>query len=353
MYQEIFLEFIRLGFIAFGGPAAHVSMMHDRFVVEKKWLDDKHFLDLVSLSSVIPGPSSTELVLLIGRHRGGILGLYIAGLSFILPALSMVFGLSYLYVRFGDVPEIGNILTLISPVIVAIIMYAIYKLMIKVVKSYVQVVWIIIAFLLALMFNQIFVFLIVGLAGGLYPILFKKRQKLNELMSVWMIFWLFFQIGGTLYGSGYVLASYLDTFFVSTNYVSYQQVVDAITVGQITPGPVFTTAGFMGYVLSGNIVGGIFGAVGIFLPGFLLITFLYKVMEYLRQAAWFKYVLMTLNAAAIALMIHVVIDLTVIDFSLIKLFLTVISFGLLLSKKISTTKLILISIAISVIIAIT
>ncbi len=353
MYKEIFIEFLRLGCIAFGGPAAHVSMMHDRFVVEKKWLDDKHFLDLISLSSVIPGPSSTELVLLIGRHRGGILGLYIAGLSFILPALSMVFGLSYLYVSFVDVPEIGNILTMISPVIIAIIMYAIFKLITKVVKSYVQVLWIILAFLLALQFNQIIVFLIVGLAGGCYPILFKRNQKLNEMMSLWMIFWLFFQIGGTLYGSGYVLASYLETFFVSTNYVSIQQVVDAITVGQITPGPVFTTAGFMGYVLSGNIVGGMLGAIGIFLPGFLLITFLYKGMEYLRQAEWFKYVLMTLNAAAIALMMHVVIDLTVNDFSLMKLFLTVASFGLLLSKKISTTKLILLSIGVSILFTIT
>lgn len=353
MYLEIFVEFSRLGFIAFGGPAAHVSMMHDRFVDQKKWLDDKHFLDLMSLSSVIPGPSSTELVLLIGRHRGGILGLYVAGLAFILPALSMVLGLSFIYVEYGDIPEIGNVLSMIAPVIIAIIIHAVYKLILKVVKSYHQVLWIVFAFLLAFSLNQIAVFFIVGLSAFLYPFLFKRSHKAREAMSLLMIFWVFFQIGATLYGSGYVLASYLESFFVNTNILSFQQVIDAITVGQITPGPVFTTAGFVGFILSGNIFGGLLGALGIFLPGFLLITFLYNTMEYLRSASWFKHVLTALNAAAIALMAHVVIDLTMSDFSILKVILTVLSFGLLLSKKISSTVLILFAALLSVIVAFT
>lgn len=353
MYIELFIEFFRLGFVAFGGPAAHVSMMHERFVEKKQWLSDKHFLDLVSLSSVIPGPSSTELTLLIGRYRGGILGLWIAGISFILPALSMVLGISVLYVTYGDLSEVALILDYIIPVIIAIIMYAIVKLTQKILKRYMVGVWIVFSFLIAYVFNQVFVYLTISIFAGLFEHIKHKIPKMRESISLLMILWIFFQIGATLYGSGYVLASYLETFFVDTGILSLQQVIDAITVGQITPGPVFTTASFVGYVVSGSIVGGLLGALGIFLPGFLLITFLYRGIEYLRQAKTFQPILLALNAAAIALMLHVVIDLTLVEFTWIKFGLMILSFVLIMSKKISSTKLILLAIGISSIIVFT
>lgn len=353
MIKELFFEFLRLGFIAFGGPAAHISFMHERFVEKKGWLDDKHFVDLMSLSSVIPGPSSTELVLLIGRHRGGILGLWIAGLSFILPALSMVLGLSYLYVSYGELIEIGDLLTYLSPVIIAIILYAVYKLSVKVIRSYKHVLWVLFAFVIAFVLNQIVVFIIVSLFAFLYERLKAPQKQVLEGMSLFLILWLFFQIGATLYGSGYVLPSYLNTFFVDSGWLTYQQVIDAITVGQVTPGPVFTTAGFVGYILSGQVLGGILGAIGIFLPGFLLITFLYGGMKYLRQASWFQPILVALNAAAIALMMHVVIDLISVDFSWLNVLIIAVSFALLLSKKVSSMLLIMLGLLLSVIVVIT
>ena len=353
MYVELFIEFFRLGLVAFGGPAAHVSMMHERFVEKKQWLSDKHFLDLVSLSSVIPGPSSTELTLLIGRYRGGILGLWIAGISFILPALSMVLGISVLYISYGDLSEVSLILDYISPVIIAIIMYAIVKLTNKILSSYMIAFWIIFSFLIAFVFNQVFVFLIVSIFAGLLEQIKHKIPKIRESMSLIMILWIFFQIGATLYGSGYVLASYLETFFVDAGILSFQEVIDAITVGQITPGPVFTTAGFVGFVISGNIFGGLLGAFGIFLPGFLLITFLYRWIEYLRNSTWFQPILAALNAAAIALMLHVVVNLTLVDVTWLKLILMIVSFILLWSKKVTSSQLLVFVISISTIFAFT
>ncbi len=163
-------------------------------------------------------------------------------------------------------------------------------------------------------------------------------------MSLILIFLLFFQIGATLYGSGYVLTSYLETLFVEPGYLTFQQMLDGVAVGQITPGPVFTTAGFLGYVLSGNILGGVVGAIGIFLPGFLLITFFYQGFTYLRDVSWFRDILKALNYAAIALMISVVIQL-VISFDLVVWKYAISGTGLLLLvlKVLSPSQLIVLA----------
>lgn len=352
MYKEIFKIFLKLGLLSFGGPAAHIALMHQLFVDDEKWLDDKHFLDLISLSYVIPGPSSTELALLIGRHRGGKLGLWVAGVAFILPALILVLTLAFIYLQFGNLVIVRSMLDVIGPVVVSIILFAVYQLSKKVEKSFDAIIYIIFALTLSFVVNQVLVFLIVGLSAFLYQFFFRKTH-VKEGISILLIFLLFFQIGATLYGSGYVLTSYLGTLFVEPGYLSFQQMLDGVAVGQITPGPVFTTAGFLGYVLSGNILGGVVGAIGIFLPGFLLITLFYKGFTYLRDVSWFRYILSALNYAAIALMISVVIQLG-LSFEMIlwKYMMSVIAFIALVYKFLTPTKLIFIGAVIGMIVTI-
>ncbi len=352
MYKEIFIIFLKLGLLSFGGPAAHIALMHQLFVDDEKWLDDKHFLDLISLSYVIPGPSSTELALLIGRHRGGKLGLWVAGVAFILPALILVLTLAFIYLQFGNLVIVRSMLDVIGPVVVSIILFAVYQLSKKVEKSFDAIIYIIFALTLSFVVNQVLVFLIVGLSAFLYQFFFRKTH-VKEGISILLIFLLFFQIGATLYGSGYVLTSYLGTLFVEPGYLSFQQMLDGVAVGQITPGPVFTTAGFLGYVLSGNILGGVVGAIGIFLPGFLLITLFYKAFTYLRDVSWFRYILSALNYAAIALMISVVIQLG-LSFEMIlwKYMMSVIAFIALVYKFLTPTKLIFIGAVIGMIVTI-
>lgn len=340
MYKEIFTIFFKLGLLSFGGPAAHIALMHQMFVDDKKWLDEKHFLDLISLSSVIPGPSSTELALLIGRHRGGKLGLWVAGIAFIMPALILVLVLAFIYIQFGNLVLIKSMLDVIAPAVVSIIMFAVYQLSKKVIKSYDAIFYIVSALVLSFFLNQIFVFLVMGLFAFLFHYLYRK-SVVKEGMSLLLIFLLFFQIGATLYGSGYVLTSYLETLFVEPGFLTFQQMLDGVAVGQITPGPVFTTAGFLGYVLSGNVLGGIVGAIGIFLPGFLLITFFYKGFTYLKDVMWFRHILQALNYAAIALMISVVIQLGIsFELDIWKYIISITGLVLLLTKFITPSKLI-------------
>lgn len=167
MYKEIFIIFLKLGLLSFGGPAAHIALMHQLFVDDEKWLDDKHFLDLISLSYVIPGPSSTELALLIGRHRGGKLGLWVAGVAFILPALILVLTLAFIYLQFGNLVIVRSMLDVIGPVVVSIILFAVYQLSKKVEKSFDAIIYIIFALTLSFVVNQVLVFLIVGLSAFL------------------------------------------------------------------------------------------------------------------------------------------------------------------------------------------
>ena len=349
MYFDIFKVFLKLGLLSFGGPAAHIALMHQLFVDEKKWLDEKHFLDLISLASVIPGPSSTELALLIGRHRGGKLGLWVAGVAFIMPALILVLVLAYIYIQFGNLLIITSMLDIIAPAVVSIIMFAVYQLSKKVIKGYDAIFYIIIALILSFFVNQVIVFIVMGLIAFIYRYLF-RTSVIKEGMSLILIFLLFFQIGATLYGSGYVLTSYLETLFVEPGYLTFQQMLDGVAVGQITPGPVFTTGGFLGYVLSGNILGGVVGAIGIFLPGFLLITFFYKGFTYLRDVSWFRDILKALNYAAIALMISVVIQLGIsFDVDVWKYLVSIVGLMLLLFKLLTPSKLILLAAIIGII----
>ncbi len=307
--------FLRIGFTSFGGPAAHTAMMHTEIVTRRGWLNDKEFLDLVSASNLIPGPNSTELAIHIGYRRAGWSGLIVAGMCFILPAFLIVLWLAWLYVRFNTVPAMDGLLYGVKPVVAAIVLHALWGLGRKVLKTPA-------AFALAAVaaaaawfgwINEITLLLL----GGVLTLLVKRGwQGLRPVLPVvWFpvthlfsdftpagLFWSFFKIGSVLYGSGYVLLAFLRAEFVDRlGWLTDQQLLDAVAIGQFTPGPLFTTATFVGYVLGGA-PGALLATVGIFLPAFLFVIFSIPFLERLRQSQGFSAFLDGVNIVSLALM---------------------------------------------------
>ena len=295
---EVFALFLRLGFTAFGGPAAHISIMHDEVVERRKWLSHQEFLDLLGATNLIPGPNSTEMAIHIGYRRAGWPGLVLGGLGFILPAMLIVLALAWLYVRFGTLPQAGWLLYGIKPVVIAIIMQALWRLAPHGAPGPGQahrwrLAVLVLYFLgvneLALLFGG-------GLllhAGGelLPPAPDELRQRcwlplgglatLTECrgcacspatpFSLPVLFLTFLKIGAVLYGSGYVLLAFLNAEFVERlGWLTESQLLDAIAIGQVTPGPLFTSATFIGYQL-GGVPGALLATLGIFLPSFIFV----------------------------------------------------------------------------------
>lgn len=319
--KELAAIFFRLGTIAFGGPAAHVAMMDDEVVKRRQWLSRQQFLDLIGVTNLIPGPNSTELAIHIGFERGGWPGLFVAGTSFILPAMVLVWILASVYVRFQTVPHVEWLLYGIKPVIMAIILQALIKLGKKAIKDWPTLLasaGVIAAFFLNI--NEILLLF----AAGLGVMLIKNLRwgGTAALLPVWgtlaqtggtvavatssptwiQVFLFFLKIGSVLYGSGYVLLAFLQQDLVERlGWLTSQELLDAIAIGQFTPGPVFTTATFVGYLLAGN-AGAIAGSIGIFLPAFLLVGIINPWVPKLRQSAWFSAFLDGVNAASLGLM---------------------------------------------------
>ena len=322
--KELALVFLKLGTIAFGGPVAHIAMMDDEVVKRRQWLSEEKLLDLLGVTNLIPGPNSTEVAIHIGYERAGWRGLIIAGSCFILPAMLIVWMLAAVYARYQKIPEVGWLLYGIKPVIIAIIVQALWKLGKKAAKDIpttVAGVGVIVAFFLGV--NEILLLLLGGLGvmlvkslwrGGrgtvgawLLPVSGVLAQAGNSPASAvpknWLsIFLLFLKIGSVLYGSGYVLLAFLQRELVErTQWLTSQQLLDAIAIGQFTPGPVFTTATFIGYLLGGN-PGAIAGTIGIFLPAFVLVGVINPWVPKLRQSAWVSSFLDGVNAASLGLM---------------------------------------------------
>ena len=320
--REIILVFLKLGATAFGGPAAHVAMMEEEIISKRKWISKEKFMDFYGATNLLPGPNSTELAIHLGYERGGILGLILGGISFILPAMLSVIALAVIYVRYGELPEISGISYGIKPVVIAIILQALIRLAKSVLKGIpVIVLSITVAVLSFLGLNEI---LLLALAG-LIIMLFENRKKLkyNKLpmfatcfpifsaginasndknISLTGVFLNFLKIGSVLYGSGYVLLAFIEADFVERlGLINSEQLIDAVSVGQITPGPVFTTATFVGYLIKG-IPGAILATIGIFLPAFILVGALNRVIPKLRESSWFGGFLDGLNGASLALM---------------------------------------------------
>jgi chromate transporter len=356
--REVAALFLKLGVTAFGGPAAHVGMMHTEVVKRRKWLDDQQFLDLLGATYLIPGPNSTEMAIHIGSLRAGWLGLIVGGTCFILPAMLIVLGLAWAYVRFGSTPLAGRIFYGILPVVIAIVAQALWNLGRKAVKNWLT--GLLGLLVLALYFLGVNI-LVLLLAAGLVAMLGQNLSRLKRLPVV--VFWLplagvgllagsvrfslpllflnFLKVGATLYGSGYVLLAYLRADFVhGLGWLTDRQLIDAIAIGQVTPGPVFTTATFIGYLL-GGVPGALVATAGIFLPSFVFVAIAGLLVERIRKSAWAAGFLDGVNAASLGLMAGVTFQLaTTAVIDPLTILIVLVSLFLLLRFKINSTWLI-------------
>jgi len=321
---ELASIFLRLGTIAFGGPAAHIAMMNEEVVNRRHWMSHEKLLDLLGVTNLIPGPNSTELAIHIGYERAGWRGLIVAGSCFILPAMLIVWALAAVYARYQTVPQVEWLLYGIKPVIIAIVVQAVWKLGKKAIKNVPTAIAGVVA--IAAYFagvNEILTLLLLGFA----VMLIRNWQRRGTVTGAFLlpfsgvlaqagtataataasvswisVFLFFLKIGSVLYGSGYVLLAFLQRDLVERNqWLTSQQLLDAVAIGQFTPGPVFTTATFIGYLLAGN-AGAIAGTIGIFLPAFVLVLLINPWVPKLRRSPWASGFLDGVNAASLGLM---------------------------------------------------
>ncbi len=323
--REIAAVFLKLGFIGFGGPAAHIAMMREEVVTKRKWFSEAHFLDLVGATNLIPGPNSTELAIHIGHEKGGWKGLLLAGLCFILPAVLITGIFAWLYRQYGQVPAIQPFIYGIKPAIIAIILGAVFPLARTSLKS-LQLIIIGLTVLAGALagISEIYLMFGAGFSALLLAWLQNARKKgFQSLIPLSLLavpappflsaantglFWIFLKIGAVLYGSGYVLFAFLDTELVATGLLSRQQLIDAVAVGQFTPGPVFSSVTFIGYQING-FTGAIVSTVAIFLPSFVFVALIGPVVRYMRGSRLFPAFLDAVNVASVALIAAVCIDM--------------------------------------------
>jgi chromate transporter len=319
---EIAQAFLRLGFVAFGGAAAHIAMMQEEFVARRKWLTREDFLDRVGAVSLLPGPSSTELAIYLGQLRGGFAGLLIAGCSFILPSAFLVGTLAWIYQRYGSAPQIVALLFGVKPVVVALIVQAVWSLGRVALKSIeLGVLGAVVLGLAAWHVSAIALLIGAGVAwivterfGGKQSIRMSASGILAQgaasaggvsLPTVAGVFFYFLKVGAVLFGSGYVLLALLRSDLVEhLHWLTESQLLDAIAVSQGTPGPFFTVATFIGYVIAGW-RGAVVGTLGMFLPAFAFVAITSKYLPRLRKSPMAGAFLDGVNAAAVALMAFV------------------------------------------------
>lgn len=322
--KEVALLFLKIGATAFGGPAAYIAIMQRETVRHRRWLDDQRFLDLVGAVNLIPGPNATEMAAYLGLLRAGWRGLICAGLLFILPGMLATLVLAWAYVQYGSLPEVGWILYGIKPVVIAIVVQALWSLGRKAVKGPVTaaVGCVVVAFYIlgfneiALLFGGAGVVLLIHGGNRLFkhglpvalvipPILQAPLPLLaagTVPFSQFTMFLSFLKIGAILYGSGYVLLAFFNSeFVVRLGWLTSQQLLDAIAAGQVTPGPVFTSATFAGYLMGGW-HSALLGTLAIFLPSFALTGLLSRILPWLRKSSWAGSFLDGVNVASLGLM---------------------------------------------------
>lgn len=326
--REIALLFLKLGSIAFGGPAAHIAMMEAEIVRRRRWLSREEFLDLLGATNLIPGPNSTELAIHIGHRQAGWAGLLVAGSCFILPAVFIVSAFAWAYVHYGSLPEINGILYGVKPVMIAIILQALWRLGHSALKTkwlgIIASTGVALSFLgvheLAILFGcGVGVALQAGIirrnrGPGLASFFTGSSLALASTegvagslttavpFSLWPLFLFFLKVGSVLFGSGYVLLAFLRADLVERwHWLSESQLLDAIAIGQATPGPVFTTATFIGYVLGGT-YGATLATLGIFLPAFLFVAVSGPLVPQMRRSLTAGAFLDGVNAGSLALM---------------------------------------------------
>ena len=317
--RELAGLFTKLGLTAFGGPAAHIAMMQKEVVDKRQWMDHQHFLDLIGATNLIPGPNSTEMAIHIGHERGGWKGLLVAGCCFILPAVLITGVIAWLYQRYGQLPQVRPFIYGIKPAIIAIILAAVFPLGKKALKS--LELWVIGALTLVaslagvneiiVMFGAGLVMLLLylvrrtgGTAKGFFPLLLFNVPFFSA--DNVRIFLVFLKIGAILYGSGYVLFAFLDSELVARGLLSRTQLVDAIAVGQFTPGPVFSSVTFIGWQMNG-LPGAVMATVAVFLPSFVFVALLNPLVPRMRRSKLFSAFLDGVNAASVAIIVTVCI----------------------------------------------
>ncbi|BAZ32762.1 chromate transporter [Cylindrospermum sp. NIES-4074] len=334
---ELATLFLKLGVIGFGGPVAHIAMIEDEVVRRRQWLSREHFLDLLGATNLIPGPNSTEMAIHVGYIYAGWLGLIVSGVCFILPAVLITGGFAWVYVAYGTLPQIAPLLYGIKPAVLAIILNALWGLAKKAVKTRKLLVIAVAVAVLTLFWqvNEVIALLIGGFLGMLWlhggdhtP---KEQANLliaslttgatlkataavaatvtNVSVPLWQLGWFFLKVGSVLFGGGYLLVAFLQGGLVQEyGWLTQQQLLDAIAIGQFTPGPVLSTATFIGYILAG-IPGAIVATLGIFLPSFLFVAALNPLIPRLRASAWTRAFLDAVNVSAVALMVVTTLQL--------------------------------------------
>jgi len=320
---EIAKLFLKLGIIGFGGPPVHIALMEQEVVVKRKWFTHEHFLDMVGATNLIPGPNSTEMCMHCGHERAGWKGLIVAGLCFILPAVIITGIIAYLYQQYGALPQVEPFLYGIKPAIIGVIAGLMISLGKKALKSFeLGLIGTAAAILVLFGVNEILVLFGAGLTGiivsmingsrlnvfGISIVLLQIVSKPDVNSNAWKIFWIFLKVGAILYGSGYVLFAFLDTELVSRGLLTRQQLVDAIAVGQFTPGPIFSSATFIGWQIHGW-SGAVAATIGIFLPSFCLAALLNRLIPFLRHSRIMSAFLDAVNMASVAIILAVCVDI--------------------------------------------
>jgi chromate transporter len=349
-----------LGTTAFGGPAAHIALMHDEVVKRRKWIDEQRFLDLLGATNLIPGPNSTEMAIHLGYVRAGWMGLILGGVCFILPAMLIVLALAWVYQQYGSTPGANWLMYGIKPVVIAIILQALWGLGKKAVKGpLLAVIGVVVLVLYLFGVNTV----VLLFASGAFVMVIKNFRQLRKAplhtnlfiltglalpvisaapFDLTTLFLIFLKVGAILFGSGYVLLAFLRSdLVVHLGWLTDQQLVNAIAIGQITPGPVFTTATFIGYLL-GGFPGALLATLGIFLPSFIYVAIIYPLVPRLRSSTWAGALLDGVNVASLGLMAGVTGQLAITSLvDPIAIVIGVVAVALLFRIKINSTWLIL------------
>lgn len=324
--REVALIFLRLGVTSFGGPAAHIALMQEELVDRRQWLTREEFLDLIGAANMIPGPNSTEMAMHIGFVRARWQGLVVAGACFILPAALIVGVLAAIYVRFSTLPATSVILAAVSPVVIAIVLQAIGKLgatalrgpltwtacalaaaaaMLRVDPLAVLAIVAIVAYIASLVERKA----PPGVAGFALPLATTVATAGIPAAGLLPLFLFFLKVGSVLFGSGYVLVAFLRADLVERwGWLTDRQLLDAVSIGQVTPGPVFTTATFIGYLIGGT-AGAVVATVAIFLPAFFFVALSARLLARVRASPVLRTILDAINAASLGLLVAVVWDL--------------------------------------------
>lgn len=319
---EVARVFLKLGIIGFGGPAVHIALMEEEVVRKRNWMSAQHFLDLVGATNLIPGPNSTEMTMHCGHERAGWKGLVVAGVCFIVPAVLITGLLAWAYQRYGQLPEVAPFIYGIKPAVLSVVLAVMISLGKKAVKNRQLALLGMLALIAVLAgMHEVYVLFGAGAIGillhyalpnrslkGFLPIpLLQIVQEVPALMN-WKIFWIFLKIGSILYGSGYVLFAFLDAELVSKGWLSKQVLIDAVAVGQFTPGPVFSAATFIGWQL-GGFAGAVAATIGIFLPSFLFVALLQRLIPFLRKSPVMAAFLDTVNVVSVAIILAVLVEM--------------------------------------------